>query len=388
MEKNESVGLLPVGITDVLYPKAKYQADLVQTIIYFFSSYGYELVDPALAEYEESLLVRKHNDLAKQTFRIIDPYSSKMIGIRADITPQISRLAVTRLKNEPRPLRLCYAGKVLRYLGENLYQQRQFFQVGAEIIGEDSAKADSEVMLLALQIFKDIGIKGLSIDLNLPTIFPLMCKQFNFDEEEQKKLIKFINQKDFSKTDACLLEFGERGRKARPFFQQLFDAYGDYERVLCILKGLNINDEAVAEFHRLRDVCALLKNNMPDLSINVDALECNVFEYYRGIVFSIYSQVNQVELAKGGRYIASLPGSRIDPAVGVTLVMENLLKIINKNDNSKRLYVPKEVGFEETIQLRKQGYTVVCGFSENIKEEACRLACQFIYENGNVIPCH
>lgn len=387
MKENESVGLLPVGITDVLYPKAKYQADLVQKIICFFSSYGYELVDPALAEYEETLLLKKHDDLAKKTFRVIDSYSSKMIGIRADITTQMSRLAVTRLKDEQRPLRLCYSGKVLRYLGENLYQQRQFFQVGAEIIGNDSAKADSEVMLLALQIFKDIGIKGLSIDLGLPTIFPSLCKQFNFDEEEKNKLLKFIKQKDFSKADVCLLEFGEKGKNARPLFQKLFSAYGDYEHVLDILDNLDLNDECTAEFHRLRDVCNFLKKNMSALNITVDALECNVFEYYRGIVFSIYSSMKQIELAKGGRYVASLPNSRIDPAVGVTLLMENLLDVLHRKNKDKRVYVPKEIDLIDTIQLRKKGYTVVLGFSEDVREEACRLACQFIYENGKVIPC-
>lgn len=387
MEKNESVGLLPVGITDVLYPKAKYQADLIQKIICFFSSYGYELVDPALAEYEDTLLLKKHNDLAKQTFRIVDPYSSKMIGIRADITPQMSRLAVSRLKNEQRPLRLCYSGKVLRYLGENLYQQRQLLQVGAEIIGVDCAEADSEVMLLALQIFKDIGIKGLSIDLSLPTILPSLCKQFKFDEEERQKIVKLINEKDFAKADACLLEFGEKGKKARSVFQRLFDAYGDYEHVLAVLEKLDLNEECTAEFHRLRDICSLLRKNLPELNITADALECKVFEYYRGVVFSIYSQFDQIELAKGGRYIASLPNSRIDPAVGMTLVMENLLGIFHKENESKRVYVSKGVDFTDTIKLRENGYTVIFGFSENIREEACQLACEFIYESGKIIPC-
>ena len=133
MKKSEKCGLLPVGMTDVLPPDAFCREKAVETVVGVFQSCGYDRVCPPLLEFEETLAGAKCGDLSNQTFRVTDPVSGKIMGVRADMTPQIGRIAVTRLKEEPRPLRLAYAGDVVRMFPTTLNPARQVLQVGADL---------------------------------------------------------------------------------------------------------------------------------------------------------------------------------------------------------------------------------------------------------------
>ena len=170
MKNSVSCGLLPVGMTDTLPPFADYETDAVAVIMGVLQSAGYQRVSPPLLEYEETLLSEKYGNLSNQTFRVTDAVSGKIMGIRADMTPQIGRIAVTRLKREPRPLRLAYAGSVVRMFPTQLNPARQILQVGAELIGVDCAKADAEIILLAAEALEKLGVPHFVFDLNLPTM--------------------------------------------------------------------------------------------------------------------------------------------------------------------------------------------------------------------------
>ena len=109
--------LLPQGLRDLLPPDAAWEAEVVARLMAVLASHGYERVKPPLAEFEDNLLSGAGAAMAQETFRLMDPISQRMIGLRADMTPQVARIATTRLSNAPRPLRLCYAGQVLRVRG-------------------------------------------------------------------------------------------------------------------------------------------------------------------------------------------------------------------------------------------------------------------------------
>ena len=127
--------LLPPGMVDLLPPEAEFEARTTERLIAAFRRNGYELIKPPLVEFEENLVTGSGAATAAQTFRLMDPDSQRMLAIRADMTLQISRIASSRLSDLPRPLRLSYAGQVLRIKSSNLRPQRQFGQVGAELIG-------------------------------------------------------------------------------------------------------------------------------------------------------------------------------------------------------------------------------------------------------------
>lgn len=384
MKKSAAAGLLPVGMTDVLPPFASNEADAVEKILGFFENYAYQRVTPPLAEFEETLFCQQNDDLRNQTFRLIDPLSGKMMGIRADMTAQIGRIALTRLSDEPRPLRLAYSGHVLRLNGTQLNPARQILQVGAELVGADVAQADAEVVLLALGALKRIGIENVSIDLNLPTLFPALCRAYAFDREDTAALADFVNQKDFSAASEFLDGMGEKGKSALPVFDVLCSAYGDCDRVTALLSAVDLPDEARAECRRLAQVAEVLKNSGVAVKITADALENRGFEYHCGIAFTLYDADTFVELGRGGRYIASVTGKSGEPAVGVTLLMTEILSVLKIPAAQKRVYVPVGTPFSETEKLK--GYAVVCGLSNDAKGEARRLSCDFIYSDGVVRP--
>lgn len=384
MKKSAAAGLLPVGMTDVLPPFASNEADAVEKILAFFERYAYQRVSPPLAEFEETLFFRQNDDLKNQTFRFIDPQSGKTMGIRADMTSQVGRIALTRLSDEPRPLRLAYSGHVLRLNGTQLNPARQILQVGAELVGADIAQADAEVVLLAARALNAIGFENISVDLNLPTLYPALCRAYALNAEDAAVLADFVNQKDFSAAREFLNGLGQSGRAALPVFDVLFDAYGDCDRVLALLNTLDLPEEARAECHRLAQVAELLKNSGVSLKLTADALENRGFEYHCGIAFTLYDADTFVELGRGGRYIASVKGKSGEPAVGVTLLMTEILSVLKIPAPKKRVYVPLNTPFSETEKLN--GYAVVCGLSNDAEGEARRLSCDFICAGGTLRP--
>src|SRR5260221_12999726 len=142
--------LVPPGLADMLPGEAAFEAAMVERVMGVFAAWGYDRVKPPLIEFEDSLLSGPGAAMAAHTFRLMDPVSHRMMGLRADITPQVARIAASRLKNSPRPLRLSYAGQVLRVKGEQMRPERQLGQAGIELVGATSAAADAEGVLLAV----------------------------------------------------------------------------------------------------------------------------------------------------------------------------------------------------------------------------------------------
>src|SRR5579862_8385767 len=163
MEDELHPALLPAGLRDLLPPDAAIEAAVVERLMAVLASHGYERVKPPLLEFETSLLGGSGAAMAQETFRLMDPVSRRMIGIRADMTLQIARIAASRLIKSPRPLRLAYAGQVLRVHGTQLRPERQFGQIGAELIGSDAQVADAEVIGLAAETLAAIGVSSVSI---------------------------------------------------------------------------------------------------------------------------------------------------------------------------------------------------------------------------------
>src|SRR5437667_381373 len=141
--------LLPTGMHDLLPPEAEIEAQVVAQLMTTLAAHGYERVKPPLVEFEETLFSGAGAAMATATFRLMDPASHRMIGVRADMTPQIARIATTRLGDAPRPLRLSYAGQVLRVTGSEIRPERQVGQVGAELIGAAGPAADVEAIAVA-----------------------------------------------------------------------------------------------------------------------------------------------------------------------------------------------------------------------------------------------
>src|SRR5579871_318010 len=188
--------LLPAGLRDLLPPDAETEASAVEAIMDVFAGHGYQRVKPPLLEFEDGLLVGSGAAVAEQTFRLMDPVSQRMMGLRADTTPQVARIATTRLVGAPRPLRLSYAGQCLRVRGNQLAPDRQIAQAGIELIGPDSPAADAEIVLVGAAALAALGLTRTSFDLTLPALVPILLDDAGFTGVARGGISHALDRKD------------------------------------------------------------------------------------------------------------------------------------------------------------------------------------------------
>lgn len=368
------LALLPAGLRDILPLDADHEASVVGRVMAYFAALGYERVKPPLIEFEDTLLAGAGSAMAAQTFRVMDPLTQRMMAVRADMTPQVARIAITRLAGSPRPLRLSYAGQVLRVKGSQLRPERQFGQAGIELIGSQSVAADAEVIVAAAQALTDLGVAGVSVDLSLPTLVPVLLRELNLTAEDA--LRDGLDHKDMATVAAV-------GGPAAPMLTALLAAVGPVDHALGILSELSLPPAATAERDRLAEVVALVRAAAPSLILTVDPVENRGFEYHTGVAFTLFAHNLSGELGRGGRYLA---GGR-EPATGASLFMDTVLAAVPRVAQERRLFVPLGSDWEAVNALREQGWVTVAGLdaAADAAAEAKRLGCGHVLTAAGVI---
>jgi ATP phosphoribosyltransferase regulatory subunit len=382
---NDHRGLLPAGLADLLPPDAAREAQAIGIAIERFAAFGYERVKPPLVEFEESLLGGPGAALGSQTFRLMDPVSQRMMGVRPDMTVQVARIAVTRLKHEPRPLRLSYGGNVIRVRGNALKPERQFAQVGCELLGVDTAEADAEAVLLAVDALRAIGVARLTVDLNLPTLVAAVVAGLKLEAEPARRLRRALDRKD----EAAVAKALPESKKAAELFVGLLRAAGPAGSAIAQLKRLRLPAAAQAEAARLAEVVALVSAADADLPLTLDAVDYRGLEYQTGVSFSVFALEGRQELARGGRYSAGYPEDGVsEPATGFTLYMDAVLAASEPAALRPRLYLPAGIAWREAEPWQARGYAVVRAVSPaaDLRAEARRLACSHALIDGDAIP--
>jgi ATP phosphoribosyltransferase regulatory subunit len=382
---NDHRGLLPAGLADLLPPDAAREARAIDVAIERFAAFGYERVKPPLVEFEESLLGGPGAALAPQTFRLMDPVSQRMMGVRPDMTVQVARIAVTRLKHEPRPLRLSYGGNVIRVRGGALKPERQFAQVGTELIGVDSAEADAEAVLLAVDALRAIGVAELSVDLNLPTLVAAVGAGLKLPADTLRRVRRALDRKDEGGIAKALGD----AKKAIDLFVGLLRAAGPAGKAVARLTALKLPPAAASEAARLAEVVKLVLAADEDLPLTLDPVEYRGLEYQTGVSFSVFALRGRHELARGGRYSAGYPEDGIsEPATGFTLYMDAVLQASEAPAPRPRLFLPPGTPWSEVRPWQAKGYAVVRGVaaSEDPRAEAKRLLCSHALIDKEAVP--
>jgi ATP phosphoribosyltransferase regulatory subunit len=383
--------LLPAGLGDLLPPDAQTEADIVARLMATLARHGYERVKPPLVEFEASLLGGPGIAMAHETFRLMDPISQRMIGVRADMTLQIARIATTRLVKSPRPLRLSYAGQVLRVRGSQLRPERQLGQVGAELIGSDAPAADAEVVTLAADALLAVGVPDLSVDLTVPTLVPTILKTLDVPERVAAAARIALDRKDAAAVEAL-------GGPAARLLGPLLAAAGPAKPGLAKLAGLALPEAAMAELARLGAVIGLIEAALPDLSLTIDPVENRGFEYHTGISFTLFAPGVRGELGRGGRYAAQPGGFAdgavvshaapvVEPATGFTLYADTIVRAAPAPAAMPRLFLPFGTARALGAQFRAEGWATVAGFEAVADEaaEARRLGCGHRLDKGSIV---
>ena len=348
--------LLPSGLRDVLPPVAAQEADAVERLMGLFELNGYERVKAPLVEFEEGLLSGAGAATASETFRLMDPVSQRMMGIRADITPQIARIAASRLRDAPRPLRLCYAGEVLRINGTHLRPERQFVQVGMELIGSDSPRADAEIVVLAAEALARAGVADITVDLTMPPLAPALCAAHGRPLEDDPGLREAIDHKDAAALAAI-------GGALAGTLSAMLAAAGPAESCFAALAALDLPAGPEAARAQLGEAISEIRSSAPGLRLTADPLENRGFEYHTGICFTIFPSGVRGELASGGRYVTGADGNGAggELATGITLYVDTILRSQPAAGRSRRVFLPAGTAPEAGRALREEGWITVAG---------------------------
>ncbi len=383
MTNSAEKALLPAGLQDLLPPDAAHEAAILERLVSAFASFGYERVKPPLMEFEDTLLLGAGRAVAKESFRLMDPVSQRMMALRADITPQVARIAATRLQSEPRPLRLGYGGQVLRVRGGQLRPERQFAQAGAELIGAPQEAGDSEVVVLAVSALEAVGVRGLTADLSLPTLVPAVTKALAVEGEAAAALRQALDRKD---AEAVTGLSGDQSG----LFEGLLQAAGPADQALAALEALNLPEEGRGEVEKLARVVTRIRRESPEVSLTIDPVEHRGFEYQTGISFTFFARDVRGELGRGGRYLAEGFGAQRETSTGFTLYMDTVLRALPAANRAARIFLPEGCDPETGRSLREQGWPTLSGLEPVLESagdplaEARRLGCSHALIDGQV----
>ncbi|USG62714.1 ATP phosphoribosyltransferase regulatory subunit [Sneathiella marina] len=368
-------GLLPAGLADMLPPAARQESAISETLMRVFGANGYLQVTPPLIEFEEHLLEGSGAALASKMFRVMDPVSHRMMGIRTDITLQVARIATTRMKQDPRPLRLSYTGQVLRVHGSQLRPERQFAQAGVELIGSTETTADAELILLVREALIALEIEEFTLDLTLPNLVPTICKELGIDPDTAKSAREALDHKDAA-------ELTKYDPELSSILTALLKAAGPASQALDALAEIDLPHQAGQQIEELRQLVIHLADAAPGLELTIDPGEYRGFEYQTGLSFTVFARNVRGELGRGGRYLL-MDG---EPASGFTLFLDSLMRAVPRHVTSDRLYVPFGTKLDQCQGLRKEGWKTIVGLSpeSNVNDEAQRLHCSHVYHADGI----
>ena len=298
-------GLLPEGLRDRLPPEAEAQARTVNAMLDAIGDRGYARVCPPLAEFEEGLVGRLKSTKPQDLARFVDPLSQRTLAIRPDITPQIGRIVATQLASVPRPLRLSYAGPVLKLRAPQLSPARETMQVGAELVGSDSVEAACEIVRIAVEALGAAGLSAITVDLTLPDLVDALAGKI-FEADRIVQLQALLDMKDAGGLAAA--GFGS--------WLPLLSATGPVDACLDRLRAF---DHAGLLASRIQGIAAIAGEIGGAARVTMDPTERHGFEYQSWFGFTLFAGESGGSIGRGGSYAIVHADGRDEPATGFSV---------------------------------------------------------------------
>lgn len=345
--------ILPAGLADLLPPRAEQAARLTRSTMDVFAAHGYDRVSPPLVEYERSLALRMQGTGRQHLFRMVDPSSMRTLAIRSDITVQVGRVATTLLASAPRPLRLSYAGQVLRISSDQLNPERERLQIGAELIGHDNISAAQEVVRIAIEALGQAGVTGITVDLTLPDLvdtlaasaFPLPVGKINAVRRE-------LDMKDAG---------GLTALEADAYLPLLY-AMGPFDTAIDALAAIDAGGALASRIRALRQIVAALPDGV---AVTLDPTERHGFEYQSWFGFSLYAEGCAGCLGRGGTYAIPDGHGGQEVATGFSLYPDALLDmgLDGGEQVAGKLFLPLDHDRAVAARLRAIGWRTVAAMT-------------------------
>ena len=356
--------LLPDGIEEVLPPDAWRLERARRELLDMFARRGYDLIIPPLIEHLESLLTGTGNDLDLQTFKVTDQLTGRMLGMRADMTPQAARIDAHPLRRNA-PTRLCYMGSVLHTRADGFGGSRSPMQIGAELFGHAGIESDTEILELMLETLALLQISDVHVDLGHVGIFRGLARDAALSAVVENDLFDALQRKAVAEIDEMLAthvsDAGQRRRLSA--LAQLSGADDVFARAREVLAGAGAS--VIAALDNIEAIASLLKQRVGDVTLNYDLAELSGYKYQTGMVFAVFVPGSGREIARGGRYdaVGEVFG-RARPATGFSTDLKALMSLSGRafDNDCGAILAPADEDSELHVMvkdLRQQGERVV-----------------------------
>lgn len=365
--------LLPESLADVLPAEARRIEELRRKLLDLYRSYGFELVAPPLVEYIDSLLSGTGSELDLRTCKLVDQLSGRTLGVRADMTPQVTRIDA-HLLNRAGVTRLCYCGNVLHARPADLLSSRELLQIGAEIYGHAGFEADLEILSLVLETLATAGVRQPRLALCHPGVARALLDADPAASARAHEIILLLREKNIPGLSAL----AENGSGVRP----------DTVAALKCLAGLYGGPETMAQARRelpplpgvvaALDALQKIMDAIPKVECGVDLADIGGYGYHSGVTFALYAEGWHDALVSGGRYDdVSRAFGRARPATGFSLDLRKLARGLPPADRASAVCAPwgQDPALVAAVrQLRQSGEIVVQvlpGHEQNQDEFIC-----------------
>ena len=308
--------VLPEYLEDILPAEAMRIEQLRRNILDLFFSKRYELVMPPLLEYVDSLLTGTGHDLELRTFKVVDQLSGRMMGLRADITPQVARIDA-HLLNRKGVTRLCYCGSVLHTRPAAPGATREPIQIGAEMYGEAGVAADVEMLEILCRALELGGVKKGRVDIGHVAVFRALAQDADVGAEREAALFEALQRKDLPALKDLSRKLPATSREALLLLPSLYGGAEVLDEAEKKLPALPQIKRALATLRKLAKACKF--------PASFDLAELRGYHYHSGVVFDAYCDGVTGAVARGGRYdeVGKAFG-RARPATGFSIDLRSL----------------------------------------------------------------
>ncbi|HQQ73851.1 MAG TPA: ATP phosphoribosyltransferase regulatory subunit [Pseudomonadales bacterium] len=367
--------LLPDGIEELLPAQAARAEYLRRQLLDLYSSWGYELVMPPLVEFTESLLVSGNNDLDLQTCKLTDQLSGRLMGVRADITPQTARIDAHGLIRQG-ATRLCYAGSTLHARPKTALASRSPIQIGCEFYGVAGVEADCEVISLMLETARVAGIQSVTLDLGHVAIFRSLAELAKLDAEQEQVLFDILQRKATTELKAFVTA-SVTDTVAAELLLAMPNWKGDRNILALANTALAKAPVAVREaITQLEQIAVCVEQRAPDVKLYFDLSELRGYHYHTGVVFALYVAGVGEAIANGGRYDNfGAAFGRARPASGFSADLKHLMDLGSTSEQHPNaiwaVLDGSSAQWQAIAALRAKGERVIASGSGEIRDASC-----------------
>lgn len=359
MNMNNQLLHTPEGVRDIYAEEYARKLAVEQKIQHVFSLYGYQSIETPVFEFFDIFKKERGSVGSQGMYKFFDRDNNTLV-LRPDMTPPIARCVAKYYMDETKPLRLCYLGPT--FINGTSYQGRlkESTQTGAELIGDDTADADAEMIAMVIDALKETGLKEFQVELGQVEFYRGLVEESGMNEETQEQLRILIENKNYFGVEELLSE-QTMGEDLKKLFLKLPELFGDIDQIR-LAKSMTTNERALGAIHRLEEVQEILDSYGLGDYVSYDLGMLSKYSYYTGIIFKAYTYGTGEYIVAGGRYDKLLEQfGKKAAAVGFAIMADQLLPALSRQK------IRIDVKMNDTIIL----------YDPAARDRAIRLVCQF-----------